>query len=89
MTLGEIASRGFGRFHIVRGKPAPHGVFGDAAGEEEFVQVVGAAGLGADARELEAAEGLAVDQGAGDGAVDVEVSHTKLAFHPFDVGRAA
>ena len=49
------------------------------------LQVVGAAGLGADPRELEAAERLAVDEGAGDRPVDVEVADAELALDPLDV----
>ena len=37
------------RFHLVRREAPAHGVFGDAAREQEFVEVVRAAGLGADA----------------------------------------
>ena len=59
------------------------------AGQQELEQVVGAAGLGADARELEAAERLAVDQGPGDRPVDVEVADAELALDPLDVRRAA
>ena len=53
------------------------------------MQIVGAAGLGADARELEAAERLAVDQRTGDASVDVEVADAELAFDSLDIGRAA
>ena len=52
-------------------------------------QVFGAAGLGADTRQLESAKGLAVDQGAGDSAVDVEIAHPELAAGPPDGGGAA
>jgi hypothetical protein len=45
----QFASLGPGRFRLFRSKPAAHRVFGDAAGEQEFVEVIGAAGLGADA----------------------------------------
>ena len=70
-------------------EPPAHGVLGHAAGQQEFEQVVGPAGLGADPRELEPAERLAVDQGPGDPAVDVEVADAELAADPLDVGRAA
>ena len=43
-------------------------------GLDELQQVVGAAGLGADAGEPEAAERLAPDERAGDAAVDVDVA---------------
>ena len=66
---------------------APHGVLGDGAGQHELQQVVGAARLGADAGKLEPAEGLAVDQGAGDLAVDVQVADAELAPDPLDVAR--
>ena len=65
------------------------GVFGDGPRQEEVEQVVGAARLGAAAGELEAAERLAVHQGAGDLAVDVEIADAELAARLLDVGRAA
>ncbi len=52
---------------------------------DEVEQVLAAAGLGADAREPEAAEGLAADQGAGDAAVEVEVADAELASGPLQV----
>ena len=73
---------------VLGGEAAPHGVLGDGPGQEELAEVVGAAGLGADPRELEPAERLAVDQGAGDRPVDVEVADPELALDPLDVRRA-
>src|SRR5262245_60713044 len=61
------------------GEPATHGVLGDGAGQEELAKIVGPAGLGADPRELEPAERLAVDERAGDRAVDVEVADEEAA----------
>ena len=58
-------------------------------GEQEVEQVVGAARLGADARELETTKRLAIDQRAGDASVDVEIADAELAFDSFDIGRAA
>ena len=73
-TLKLLASR------IAGGrKAAAHGVFGDRARDEELQQVVGSAGLGADAGHLEAAERLALHEGAGDLAVDVEVADAEFA----------
>ena len=56
-----------------------HGVFGRAAGLDEVQQVVGAAGLAADAREAETAERLPADQRAGDAAVEIQVADAELA----------
>ena len=68
-----------------RGEAAPHGVLGDSPRQHELQQVIRAARLGADARQLEAAERLPVDQGAGDLAVDVQVADAELALDPRDV----
>ena len=61
----------------------------DHARLDELEQVVGAAGLGADAREPVAAERLAADDRAGDVAVDVEVADGQPARHRRDRGRVA
>src|SRR6516164_256152 len=50
---------------------AAHGVFRDCAREQKLEQIVGPAGLGADAGKLESAERLPVHQRAGDLAIDV------------------
>ena len=60
------------------------GVLGDDPRVEELVEVVGAAGLRADAAHPVAAEGLAADDGAGDVAVQVDVAGPQLGR-----GRAA
>ena len=74
---------------VLRREPPAHRVLGDAAGQQKLEQVIRAAGLGADARELEAAERLAVDQGPGDPAVDVQIADAELALDSLDVRRAA
>ena len=61
-----------------RGEAAAEGVFGDRAFDDELQQVVGAARFVADAGELEAAERLAVDEGAGDRAVQIQIAHEQL-----------
>ena len=53
---------------------AAHRVFADRARLKELQQVVGPAGLVADATELEAAERVPADDGAGGLAVDVQVA---------------
>ena len=69
--LDSLIGRGLiGRW---RCEALPGGVLGDDTGLDELQEVVGAAGLGADAREPEAAEGLAPDECAGDPPVDVDV----------------
>src|SRR5262245_37464290 len=73
----------------VRSEAASEGILRDSARQQELQQVIGPAGLRADARQAEAAERLAIDQGAGDLAVDVEVAHAELALDPLDVRRAA
>ena len=50
------------RLHFLRREPPAHRVLGDAPCQQELEQVIRTAGLGADARELEPAERLAVDQ---------------------------
>ena len=85
--IGSIAGLSVGR--LLGCKPPPHRILGHGAGQQELLQVIRAAGLGADARELEPAERLAIDEGAGDRAVDVEVADPELAFDPLDIRRAA
>src|SRR4051812_24695881 len=79
---------GFGGF-VGGGEASAHGVFGDGSGPAELGEVVGAAGLGAQARELVAAEGLAFDEGAGDLAVEVEVADAELAADAVEGGGGA
>ena len=88
-SAASAASDGDLGRRVLRREAAPEGVLGDGPGEEELVEVVGAAGLGpADPRELEAAEGLAVNQGPGDRAVDVDVADAERPLDPLDVRRA-
>ena len=63
-------------------------MFGDGAGEDELEEVVAGAGFAADAGHFEAAEGLAIDEGAGDGAVKIEVADEKFAAGAIE-GRGA
>src|SRR3989442_12103720 len=54
---------------------------------DELQQVVGTAGLRAGARKAVAAERLAADEPAGDGAIDVEVSRPEFPHGAADVRR--
>src|ERR1700682_1410695 len=67
-----------GRFLRIWGEASAHRVLGDGPGQQEFPQVVGPTRFGTDARELEAAERLAIDQGTGDRPVDIEVADPEL-----------
>ena len=67
---------------ICRCKSPPHGVLRDRPRHHELQQVIRPARLGADARQLEAAERLAVHQRPRDLAVDVEIADAELAFAP-------
>ena len=58
-------------------------------GSRKLVEVVGAAGLGADAAHAVAAEGLAADDRAGDVAVEVDVAGPQLGGRPLEVHRRA
>jgi len=58
---------------------AAHRVLRNRAWQDELQEIVRPAGLAADARHLETAKGLAVNDGSGDLAVDVEVSDAELA----------
>src|SRR6185503_6485335 len=53
---------------------------------EEEAEVVAAAGLGVGAAHVEAAEGVAADEGAGGLPVDVEIAGVELALRPVDPG---
>ena len=74
---------------LLRGEALAQGVLGADPGVEELVEVVGAAGLGADAAHAVAAEGLAADDGAGDVAVEVHVAGPQLGRGPLEVHRRA
>lgn len=63
-----------------------HRVLGDASWVHELQQIIGATGFGTDPAHLEATEGLAVDDGTGDLAIDVEVAYPELAANAGDVG---
>src|SRR5262249_3191180 len=77
-------------FHVGNwGEAAAHGVLCNSPRNDELQQVIRSAGLGADARELEAAERLAIHQGPGDLAIDVQVADAELPLDALDVGRAA
>src|SRR5262245_55365197 len=78
----SLAGAGFGC------ESAAHLVFGDGARKEELQQVVRAAGLRADAAELEPAERLPVHQRAGAFAVDVQVADAESALHLFEIAGA-
>src|SRR5689334_3008264 len=54
---------------------------------QELQQIIGTAGFGADSGKLEAAERLAVYQGAGDLAINVQVADEELALDAGDVLR--
>src|SRR5215467_2997444 len=75
----------FGR----RCKAAADSVFGDCPWDHELEQVVAAARLAADARHLEAAEGLATYQCAGDRPVEIEIPDQEFALGTFERRRAA
>lgn len=64
---------------VGRREAAAHDVFGDRAREEEVLEVALAAGLGAAAGHLEAAERVALDDGAGAAAVEIELP-TSISF---------
>ena len=66
-----------------------HDVFGDDARDQELEQVIAAASFRSAARHLESTEGMAADNGAGAGAIDVNVARDQFRFHPLDVGWAA
>src|SRR5438445_6627265 len=72
-----------------RREALPDRVLGHRARLDELEQVVRAAGLGADAREAIATEGLAADARPGDGAVHVEVPGAELVCRAPDAHRRA
>ena len=74
---------------ILGGEASAEGVFGDGSGEEEFFEVAGPAGLRAsDPGEFEASERLAVNEGSGDGPVDVDITNSKGSLDLGDIRRA-
>ena len=62
-------------------------VFGDGPRFKKLQQIIRAAGFGADARELQAAEWLPLDDRARDAAIDVKISHAKFLPGFLDMGR--
>ena len=67
----------------------PQGIFGDRAGDKELLEVIGPAGFWASAGKFEAAEWLAIDQGAGDTPVDIEIADAEFTPGALDVRGAA
>lgn len=83
----KISGKGLRRFTTRRGSEAvAHGVFRDDARSEELQQVIWSTRFRTDAAEFKPAEGLPIDQGSGDFAVDVQIAHAKFAPDPGDVG---
>src|SRR5204862_7845668 len=74
---------------FVRGEAAAQRVLGDHARLDELHEVIRAAGLPADARQLASPERLATDARAGGGAVDIEVADAKGRARPGESHRAA
>src|SRR6516165_4822621 len=68
---------------------APHGVFCNSPRQDKLQQIIRPARLGADAGQLEAAERLAVNQGAGDLPINIQISDAKLTANLANIGRAA
>src|SRR4051812_38529862 len=66
-----------------------HDVFGYDPRDHELEQVIAAAGLRSAARHLESTEGMAPNDGARAGAIDVNIAGDQLRFHALDVRRAA
>src|SRR6266446_4066335 len=58
------------------------------ARHKEVLQILASPRFGAAAGHFEAAEGLAFDEGAGDGAVEVEIAADHLGLHAFEVRRS-
>ena len=56
----------------------PQRVFGNRPGLEKLAQVIGAARFGADTGKFQPAERLALDDGAGDAAIDVKIAGAKF-----------
>src|SRR5690349_17943269 len=61
-------------------------VFGNDTGDHKIFKVLAPAGLGSAAGHLKSAEGLALDNGSGDGAIDVEVAANHFSPRPLDIG---
>ena len=57
-----------------------HDVFGHDARNDEIQKIIAAAGFGAAAGHLESAERMAADDGAGAGAIDVNIAGDDLAL---------
>src|SRR5689334_4151067 len=76
----RLLPRRLGDCHgIHRRKAVAECIFRDRARHDELMQIIRATCLASDAAELESAEGLAIDERAGDLAVDVEIADAKFA----------
>ncbi len=73
----------------LRREAAAHCVFGNTDGDEELEQVIGAAGFAADPGHAVAAEGMTLNKGTGDFAVEVQVADFELVAGAAETGRAA
>src|SRR5262245_28529020 len=69
-------------------KAAAKSILRDRARQHELQQIVGAASLAADARELEAAERLAADHGAGAGTVEIKIADHEFSGRAIEIRRA-
>src|ERR1700719_388784 len=76
-------------WRFLRGEAVAHDVFADDAREQKLEKIICAPSFGAAAAHLESAEGMATDDRAGAGAIDVNVAGFELGFGAFDIGRAS
>src|SRR5690606_14132626 len=78
-----------GRRQLAGSIPADLQLLRHRLGQHEELHVVGPAGLGVGAAQVEAAEGLGSHQGAGDLPVEVQVAHMELPPGLLQVGPVA
>src|SRR5207249_8383082 len=64
-------------------------IFGDDARNNEVQEIIFTAGLGTASGHFESAEGMASDNRAGAGAIDVNIAGDDLGLSSFDAGRTA
>ena len=80
--------RGRSRFGVGR-KPTSHDIFDDHAGKEKTLEIAFAAGLCSGTAQFETAERVALDDRAGDAAVQIQVADDQLALGARECDRAS
>src|SRR5207245_5154310 len=76
-------------WRLFRCQAVASSVFSYHARDQKIQEIIFATGLGATAAHFESAKGMAPDDRAGAGAIDIDISRLQLRFNALDIGWAA